>query len=317
MPQSDSRLLYVQTGATYGETPATPVGADALTVFDVSMKPLDPAMVPRQQIDTQGNSRIVKDAVTATFGTLEFSTYLLASGTAGTAPLVDTLFNGCGITSATVTGTSVTYSQATLNSETGFNHYHLYHGGDFYRLYNARGSAELTFAAGNLPVIKWTYEGMYVPPAAGAIIAPSYGTSALDVVIDATNTGTFTLGPTGSPIPIEFTTFTLNLGNEISRFDNGGGNKRVTISSRTPTASATIRHTTHSTFNPFALAASETEHALKLVHSAAGKRITIDLPRFTYNAPGTEDQNNEIFWGLELMLSRSANSLNPFTIKFD
>jgi hypothetical protein len=116
---------------------------------------------------------------------------------------------------------------------------------------------------------------------------------------------------------MEFTTFTLNLGNSLARTDNGGGNKRVTITAREPTASATIRHTAHATFNPFALAATEAELALKLVHGAANKRQTTEIPRFTINQPGSEDSNNEIFWSLELLISRSANLLNPFTLKFD
>lgn len=317
MAQSDAKLLYVQAGTTYGETPATWAGSHALQVFDLSMQPLQATAVERAQIDSEGQSRIVKPAMTALFGTLEFSTYSLCSGTAGTAPAITPLLTACGMSVATVTGVSNTFSQASLNSDTGFAHVMAWWGGDRYFFHGARGSCEITYAAAALPVFKWTFEGIYVPPFAGAAITPTYPTTALDVTVDATNTGTFTIGATGSPISMEFTSFTLNLGNSLARTDNGGGNKRVTITSRQPTASATIRHTAHATFNPFALAATEAELALKLVHGAANKRQTIEIPRFTINQPGSEDSNNEIFWSLELLISRSANLLNPFTLKFD
>jgi|694.fasta_scaffold07757_21 hypothetical protein len=317
MPQSDSKVLYVKPGGTYGAAPASWLGSDAIRVFDLTARPLDAQMVERTQVDPQGSGRIVKPAITGMFGTLEFSTYALASGTAGTGPLIAPLLAACGANMSTVTGTSNTFSLATLNSEPGFIDCLVNHGGDEYKFYGARGNCEITYASGALSVFKYTFEGIYVPPAPGAVIAPSYGTSALDVVVDATNTATFNLGTSGSPISMEFTTFTLNFGNTLARIDNGGGTKRVTISGRQPTASMTVRHKGLATFNPFALAAGETENACTLVHGAAGARQTITLPRFTYGSPGIEDSNNEVFYSLEAMLSRDPNSLNFFSIKYD
>jgi hypothetical protein len=320
MAQSDAKQLYVQSGTVYGETPGTWLGSHALQVFDLSMQPLQAEAKERTQIDAEGEARIVKPAMTALFGTLEFSTYALCSGTAGTAPATAPLFAACGMTQATVTGVSNTFSLASLNSATGFAHFMCFWGGDRYFFYNARGSCKATYTAGELPVYQWSFEGFYVPPFAEAVIAPTYPTTALDVTIDAANTGVFTIGATGSPISMEFTSFTFDLGNTIARIDNGGGaaSKRVIITSRTLTASATVRHTAHATFNPFALAATEAELALKLVHGpAAGRKQTIEIPRFTLPPPGSADPNNEMFWELALNISRSANLLNPLTIKFD
>jgi hypothetical protein len=316
MPQFDSLLALVKAGTTYGALP-TFTGADALRVFDVSMRPLEAAPVERVQVDPEGSGRIVKPAMTAQFSTLEFSCQPLPSGTAGTPPLIAIPMAACGFNLTTVTGTSNTFSLASLNSAVGFADIQIVQGGDAYTFLGCRGNVEITYASGALPVYKYSMEGIYVAPTSGASFSPTYGTSALDVVVDATNTATFNLGTTGAPIAMEFTTFTIGTGNTISRHDNGGGTKRVEISGRTPTASMTVRHKGLATFNPFALAAGETENACTLAHGAAGWRQTIVLPRFTYEPPTIEETNNEVFYGLTTLLSRSAGQNNYFTIKFD
>ena len=54
MAQFDSQLVYVQLGVTEGETPASVVGADAISVFSLDIKPLDGSLVEREQVDPHG-----------------------------------------------------------------------------------------------------------------------------------------------------------------------------------------------------------------------------------------------------------------------
>jgi hypothetical protein len=316
MAQSDSRLLYFQPGTTYGETPPTFTGAMALSVFDLEMTALAAEVVERQQVDSNGG-RTIKPAMAAKFGTLSFSTYALASGTAGTAPAISGLLQACGTTLATVANTSNTYTPSDLNLATGFGHFKVHHGGGDFFLYGAVGNPEITYAAGQLPLFRYTFEGIYQPPADGAVIAPTYPTSALDVVVDAVNTATFNLGTTGTPVSRECSSFTLNFGNQLERIANPGGVQRVRIASREPSASVTVRRTTLVEFNPYVLAATEVENALTMIHAAAGRRQTISIPRFTYSAPSQEDNANEIFDSMDLLISHTVNSTNFFSLKFD
>jgi len=56
---------------------------------------------------------------------------------------------------------------------------------------------------------------------------------------------------------------------------------------------------------------------LTMVHAAAGRRQTISIPRFTYSAPSEEDNANEIFDSMDLLISHTVNSPNFFSLKFD
>lgn len=312
----DSKLLYFQPGTAYGETPASFTGAMAIPVASFEPTPLTMETVEREQVDPHGG-RTRKPATAMKFGTFTFTTYGLASGTAGTAPANSGLLQACGMTLGTVTGVSNTYSCADLNQPTGFGHLMGYHGGGLYRLHGCMGDCQVTYAADALPVYQWTFTGIYVPPVDGSVIAPTYPTTALDVVCDAVNTGTFTLGPTGSPITREMTTFTLNFGNQVQTANNPSGSRRVWISGRQPSASATVRHTNLAEFNAFELAANETEHQLQLIHGSAGKRHTIEIPRFSYNAASPSDSDNQIFTDMEFFISHPDNSPNHFSLKYD
>jgi hypothetical protein len=288
----------------------------ALPVFNLEVTPLTMETVERERVDPHAG-RTLPPAAAMKFGTFSFSTYGCASGTAGTAPATSGLLQACGTTLATVAAVSNTYTPSDLNQPTGFGHLRVFHGGGLYQLNSSMGNCQVTYAAGNFSVYQWTFTGIYVPPTDGAVIAPIYPATALDLVCDAVNTATFTLGPTGSPINREMSTFTLDFGNQIETVDNPGGTKRVRIASREPSASATIRHTSLADFNPFALAANETEHIMQLVHGPAGARQTVSLPRFSYNAPTVEENKNVIFHGMEILLSHPFNSPNYFSLKFD
>jgi hypothetical protein len=251
------------------------------------------------------------------YGTCSFSTDGMASGTAGTAPGIDPLLLACGLGKGVVPATSVTYTQADLNQAIGFAHFFAYHAGDWYKFYGARGELEVSLAAGEIEKFNFSFTGIFVPPVTGAVIAPAYPTAITSKVVDSTNTATFNLGTTATPVPREFKSFSLKAGNNIKTVDYGGGIKRVEITQREPTSSITIRHTTLEQFNLWALASGETSNALSLVHGVgAGNRLGIDIPELTYAAPTLEDDGNTIFHTSELYIRHPVNSPTLFTIKY-
>jgi hypothetical protein len=314
--QFDSQLLYARAGVTEGETPAEPTGANAIPVEGLSVTPLEAAVVERPRVDPHGG-RTRSPAMTQMFGTCSFSTDGMASGTAGTAPGIDPLLLACGLGKSVVPSTSVTYTQVDLNQATGFAHFFVYHAGDWYKFYGARGELELSLVAGEIEKFNFSFKGTFVLPASGAVIAPTYPTAITSRVVDSTNTATFNLGTTATPVPREFKSFSLKAGNSIRTVDYGGGIKRVEITQREPTSSITIRHTTLEQFNLWALASGETSNALSLVHGVgAGNRLGIDIPELTYAAPTPEDDGNTIFHTSELYIRHPFNSPTLFTIKY-
>lgn len=315
MSLNDSRLLAVQAGGgTYPSTPGAVVAADYLSVFDVSPTKIEAELLPRTAIDSEGGE-IFKPATARVHATIEFSCYLSTSGSLGVAPSQGKLLEACGLNLTTVVGTSCTYSPATLNSQTGHCHLTFNHGGNDYKFLNAMGNAVLNYSAGALPFVRYSMKGFYEAPAVGAVLTPTYPNQALARQVDAANTPTFTMGTLASPIPLNFTEFTLDFGNEVNFFDNGGANgKFFRITSRKPTASLAIIEPALSVYNVDELFRNQTEQRLQLVHLTGQQGITVVIPRCTLDKFGDGDQNNVITRNGNLTILHDPGALNHFSI---
>jgi len=85
MAKADAVLLFAQQGTVYGEPRPTLLGSHALNVFNVEITPLVADSAEREQADSEGG-RVTKPHVHNKRASLSFSTYLVGSGVAGTAP---------------------------------------------------------------------------------------------------------------------------------------------------------------------------------------------------------------------------------------
>lgn len=318
MPQNDSRLLIVQPGGvSYPSTPGTVTAADYIQAFDVSPTRIESESVERTVIDSQGGN-ILAPAITRVHATIEFSVPLSGSGSGlGVPPAMGTLLEACGTSVAIVATTSCTYSLATLNSTTGHCHLTFQHGGNNYKFLNAMGSVSFSFAAAALPFARFQFKGFYEAPAPGTLLTPTYPSQRLARTVDAANTGTFTMGTQATPVPLNFTEFTLDLGNEVTLYDNGGANgKYFAVTNRNPTATLTFLEPDLSVYNVDELHRTQTEQRLRLVHMSGVDGTTITIPRCTLEKFGTGDQNNRITRNGGLTILHSPGVRDDFTISF-
>jgi hypothetical protein len=312
MAKADAVLLYVQPGTVYGEARPTLLGSHALNVFNVEINPLEADSAEREQADSEGG-RVTKPHVHNKRASFSFSTYLVGSGVAGTAPAWGALAQACGATVTTVSGTSNTYSLVSQNSAIGFCHLLVQIGPDRFYCDNARGTCEETYGGG-LPTARWTFQGLESTPVTETILAPAYANTGLVRAVDAVNTPTFELGTSLAPVAREFSSFTYNWGNELQLRNNGGGSREVMIVTGLPTASVTIRDTGLSDYNNFSIAGDETEQRLRLVHGPIGTRISRVIPRCTL-APGTREAvNNETYQTHALNIMHDFNVRNYSTL---
>jgi len=318
MAQFDSMLAFVKAGGTYGATP-TFAASDALICSAIEITPLEGDLLDRPQAD--GESGPVASSVMArkrSSATLTFE--LAGSGVAGTRPKWAALAEACGGTWADVATVSNTLTEASLNSPLGFADLRVLMAGRDYRSHGSRGNMVITLASGELPTAQATMLGLYTTPVTQAMISPTYSNQARSVVVDAANTPTVQIGPTGSPISRCISNFSLDFGCNVVYFnDPGGGSAEVLITSRRPTASITYRETTLEEFNVFNFSASENPpiHEFKIVHGPAGARQTITIPKLTYGQPSHSSRDGILHTTVDMILQRPPGNPSFFSWKQD
>jgi hypothetical protein len=317
MAQFDSMQAFVKEGGTYGAAP-TFAASDALICSAIEITPLEGDLLERPQAD--GESGRVASSVMArkrSSATLTFE--LAGSGVAGTRPKWAALAEACGGTWADVATVSNTLTEASLNSTLGFADIRVLMAGRDYRSHGARGNMVITLASGELPTAQATMQGLYTTPVTQAMISPTYSNQARSVVVDAVNTPTVQIGPTGSPISRCISSFTLDFGCTVTYFNDAGCTPEILITARQPTASITYRETTLEDFNIFNFSASENPpiHEFKIVHGPAGARQTFTLPKLTYGQPSHENRDGILHTTVDMILQRTPGNPSFFSWKQD
>jgi hypothetical protein len=319
MAQYDSMLLFAKPGGTYGAAP-TFAATDALIASGIEITPLQGDLVERVQADGEAG-RVASPVMARKNAALKFNLELAGSGTAGVLPAWSPLVEACGAVFSTVTGVSNTASEASLNGSLAFADFRVLMAGRDYRCHGARGNLVLTLTAGELPTMEATMQGLFTQPVTQAMISPTYSASqARSVIVDAQNTPTVQIGPSGSLISRCITSFTLDFGVTVTYFSDAGcTSPEIRITSRQPTTSITYRETTLEDFNVFNFSASDNPpiHQFKIVHGPAGSRSTIEIPRLTYGQPSHESVEGVLYTSVPLQPQRVAGNPSFFTWKLD
>ena len=100
------RLIVIETESSYG-TDASPDGADAVLVRDLSITPQSSDVVSRDLIRPYLGAS--QQLLANTRVECTFSVEMAGSGTAGTAPAIWQSLKACGLAETVASGTSVTY----------------------------------------------------------------------------------------------------------------------------------------------------------------------------------------------------------------
>lgn len=314
MTNALSQLLMAAKGATYGTLEA-PTGAGAIAMIEpASVTPLVAESVDRLQVDGKPG-RINSPVLTKTGVQFGFSTYVAGSGTAGTVSTAESLLlQACGMNETVSAGTSVTYALVDIYQNTpSWVDLRLNAAGEDHVSPGCRGTYELTMEAGQCPRYNWTFDGLFNTggPTNTAMPSPTFSTQALPVAVDSFNTPTVTLGSFSACL----NSFSLNIGNSITRFDDAGCTKEVAITDRVITASITVRRPQLADFNAFTKAIAGTTEALQIIHGPAGARTTINIPKFTIGAEiAPNPVENRNYYTYPLIVQRTAGTCNDFTI---
>jgi len=265
----NKRLLLAKVESTYG-VDSTPTGtADTIQTIGLDIQTL------------QGN-RIDRGTDSATLGqdksiligqhvVITFSVELSGSGTAGDEPAYAVLLLGCGFEATDQT----TYWEYTPVS-TSFDSLSMYFNvdGQLHIVLGARGNVEFVINNAGLPVMNFTFTGLYSEPTDTAQATPVYTGFTDAIPVSETNTPTFTVH--GYSAIAE--TFSCNMNNAVNH-RNVVNSESVIIQDRAPSGTLKFDMPTIAAKDFYDIIEAGTTGAVQVVHGiTSGNIIQVDAP---------------------------------------
>jgi hypothetical protein len=278
-------VLLAKLESAYATDPTLTGAANAILASDITLRPMEGQDVPRNLIrDYLSGEATIPAGLHAV---IEYSTELAGSGTAGTAPAWGPLMLACGFTETIVADTSVAYTPVSDDMDSLYIKFWL--GSTLHALKGVRGNATIGLDAQGIPRIRWTFTGLWVPPAEVSRATPTLTAFKKPKIAAAANTS-FEL----NSVALALRSWSLNLGNQVEgRFLVN--TEKVIISDRAETLDLTVEVTPLSDFDPFALAEAGTLVPAEIVHgTTAGNIITIAAPTCQLKRPGAATNNQGI-----------------------
>lgn len=293
------RIVLAKIETVYG-TDAAPLGANAILVRNLNMNPLQGTLVQRDLIRPYfGNSDVL---VAETQVQIDFEVELAGSGTAGTAPAWAALIKACGFSETITPGTSVVYApiSSALPSVT------LYFNVDgvLHKITGARGTFDLTMTVKQIPVLKFTFTGIYNAPSDTAQPTPDYSGFQIPKLINTVNTPVFSLlGYSGHAESVA-----IKLTGDV-QYRTLIGLQEVDLVDRKPSGTIVIEAPTITAKDFFTAAVSTTTGALSVTHgTVAGNIIALAAPRVSIGNPAYQDSQGVQMLSLPVVISPSTGN---------
>lgn len=279
-------VLLAKPEVTPGVDPTLTGAANAILAKNVTLRPMEGSDVSRELVlGYFGNQGTIPAGLHVV---IEFETEFAGSGDPGTPPAWGVLMRGSAWAEVIAADTSVTYSRITNNQESLYFKYWL--GGTLHALSFAKGDGVLTENAQGIPVIRWTFTGLWVDPADVARATPTFAAYVEPLVVSKTNTPVFTV----NAVPLVMRNFSLNFGNDVQTrlLVN---RESIMIVNSAEALDVTVEVTPLGTFNPFALAKARTLVPVVITHGlVAGNIITVTAPKCQVKRPGAATENQGV-----------------------
>ena len=267
------RLILIEEESTYG-TDASPEGADAVLVRDLSITPQQSDVVSRDLIRPYLGAS--EQLLANTRVECTFSVELAGSGTAGTAPRYGKALKACGFSETIVANTTVTYDPVSANFSSVTIHYNI--DGVRHKVTGARGTFSINASVGEIPTIDFTMTGIYVAPDDSAQPTVTYADQATPLIFKKGNTTDVSvMGLTTAKL----SSFSLDVGNEIVyRELVGSTTAEVLLTDRSMSGSVSLEAVTIATKDYFATALADTLGVMKFTHgTAAGNKVKVNTAK--------------------------------------
>lgn len=297
---TNKALLLAELETTYGVDPAPSTSSNAVQIFEVEITPEIDALERRDngltlsRLKELGGKRRVN---------ISFTTELRGSGTAGTAPNEDPLWDSCGWEGTNVPATSETYApiSAVWKSCTLW----VYKDGLVHKVNGCVGNFEIDLVAGETPKVMWEFQGLYSTPE-DLSFPTSQTVQATVPVVCKGLTATFD----GYAACVE--NINIKSNNTIAERACLGSTHGVAgfqITDRNPEGSFTPEATLLATKNFWTKFEADTVQALSVVlGAAAGNIITIGAPYCRTRSIAYADRDGIVGQEIGFQLARSAGN---------
>jgi hypothetical protein len=294
------RVLLAEIESSYGVDPTPTGAANAMLVRNLQITPFVGEMVSRDHVSA---SLGPVDLITAQkYVQCEFEIELAGSGAAGTAPAWGSLMKACGMGETVVASTSVTYDPVS----TAFSSVTLYYNIDglLHKITGARGSFEISLNVKQIPVIKFSFTGIYNNPSDTALPTADYSSFQTPKIANTTNTTTCELLSYAGKVE----GLSLSIGNDV-QYRELINLEQVDIVSRAPSGSVTLEAPTIAAKDFFSAAKNNTTGTLSVVHgTAAGNIVTISAPRVFTGAPSYQDSQGVQMLSIPLTFAKDSGN---------
>jgi hypothetical protein len=277
-------VLLAKIEGTYGTDPTPTGAANAMLVKKVEISPMEGEDISRElMLSYLGGQATIP---TGLHVVLKFETELAGSGAAGIAPDWGPLARSCKLAETIVADTSVTYNPISDAMES--TSFYFWIGNIKHVSTGARGDAVIKINAQGIPVIAWTFTGLWAAPAEAAAATPTLTRFIKPLIASKANTPAFTV----NSVALVLRSYSLALKNDVQRRFLIG-REEVFIQNSAEQLDLVVETAPLSTFNPYSLAAAQTLVPVSIVHgTVAGNIVTIDAATAQLRRPGGY-QNNQ------------------------
>lgn len=303
---TSKRTILVKTETVYGTDPVPTGAANAVLVKNLDIVPMETALAQRDLIRPYFGAS--EQYVAGAAVRVTFEVEMQAGGVAGTAPAYDALLKACGMSSTIVASTSVTYSPISATFPSVTIYYNV--SGVLHKVRGARGNVELSMEAGQIPVFKFEFLGLYTAPTDTAAPTVDYTSYKTPLVANTTNTPTFSLFSYAAVMK----SLSINYNNTLN-YRTLVGAEDVQISDRNVTGTVVIEAPTIATKDFFTEAIGTALGALSLVHgTVAGYKIELASSRVNVSNPTYTDDNGITMMSIPVQFVPSSAGNDELTI---
>lgn len=299
------RTILAKLESSYGVDPTPTGSANAILVRNLSITPLNAELASRDLVRPYLGAS--EQLIASNYVSVEFEVEMAGSGTAGTAPAYGPLLQACGLLE-TDGASDVTYTPVSASFASVTLYYNV--DGVLHKVTGARGNVEMSIAAGQIPVFKFTFTGLYNAPTDTA--APSVTYTAFQTPLAANNDNTtgFSLFSYSGAL----SSMSLNLNNQV-QYRTLIGAEDVLLTDRQASGQVVFEAPTIAAKDFFSLALGATLGALDITHgTTAGNKVQITSSRVDVSNPTYQDENGIQMLQVPITLVPSTAGNDEFSI---
>ena len=294
-------VVLAKIEANYGVDPVPTVGADALLVKDVDIKPTGETLTRDYIRSSLSPLQFLRGIREVEVG---FTTELKGTGARGALPAFGwegPLFRACGFSEVVNAGVSIVYAPVSASFESCT--LYVYKDGIFHKVTGCRGTCVMTFEIGKFPTVKWTFKGIYVSPADSSPAAQTFSDVEPPVILGTV----LTVGGYGPCVE----KLEISLNNNLAPrkcMSAASGITEWLITGRDPNGSFDPEAVLEATEDFWAKWESAEAFALALgpIGSDAGNIIEVDAPAMQYKEIAYGDRNGLLTYQIPFGLAMNT-----------